>query len=376
MSLFVYPFSPVLDAGELSPGALAKFYISGTSTPADGQSGNPSVYTTATLATAHDWPVEADSDGNLPNIFLDPAYRYKVVITDADGTELFTADPVPDSRTTMRVETVTTATHTMDANDHGVTLYRTYAGAMTDTLPSASSVGNGWWVNIVNGNAASTGNAITVSVSGGGTINGSSSSTVPDVGRCTLVSTGSVYLAWTMGDAPPLTHGFHSDSVSAAYLSPTTTNGVAGTLQQGESSTNKVNYFYWPLLHTDTKNLFHHIVLPAKYLGTIAPQAAFIWTAVAGSVGDTVRWGIKARFAADDDAIDAPWGSSVNIDDALLAQGDVHVTSWTAFTPSGAGNDGMLFFQVWRDHTAGTLGQTARLLGVRFRIPYNRGNDN
>lgn len=374
MSLFVYPFSPVLDAGKLSPGALAKFYISGTSTPANGQSGNPSVYTTAARSTVHDWPVPADSNGHFPNIFLDPAYRYKVTITDADGAELFTVDPVPDDRTVRLVETISGSTHTMATTDLGAVLNRTYAGDMSDTLPTAATTGNGWWVTIINGNTTP-GNVVTITVSGGGAINGNSSFQVPGLGRCTIISTGSAYLAWTMGDNPVLTQGFRSQGLSAAYLSPTTTNGVTGGLQQGETSSNKINYFYWPFPDDATKNLFHHIDLPASYTGDVMPQVSFVWTAAAGSPGDTVRWAIKARVASNDVAIDGSWGTAATVDDALLATGDVHVSSWVEFTPSGSGNDCPLFFQVYRDHTAGTLAEDARLIEVRLRIPFNRGND-
>lgn len=380
MSLFINPFTPVFNAGVLVPGALYHFYIAGTSTPADGQSGNPGVYTSSSLSTEHDWPVEADANGILPAIYLDPAYTYKVVITDEEGdlnAPLKTYDPYdPNAVANQPIETISSATHTMAATDKGAFLNRTYAGNMADTLPAPASVGNGFWVTVRNDPSVSPSTkTIAVTVYGGGTINGASSLTIPSGGVATLICNGSAYLATMTADGFPLTQGFHSEGVSAAYLSPTTTNGVAGSLQQGETSSNKVNYFYWPFLHTDTKNLFHHIALPAKYLGTTMPQVSLIWTAVAGSAGDTVRWGVKGRFAADDATIDGSWGSAVTIDDALLAQGDVHVTSWTEFTPSGSGNDGLLFFQIYRDHTTGTLAQTARLISVRFRIPYNRGND-
>ena len=84
---FVLPYQTVFDAaGVPLPGAQLFFYESGTDTPLN-------TYSDATLATPNTNPVVANAGGMFPNIFLLPQ-AYKVVLTDALGDEIWTADPV------------------------------------------------------------------------------------------------------------------------------------------------------------------------------------------------------------------------------------------------------------------------------------------
>lgn len=59
----------------LKPGWYVEFYLTGTSTPVD-------VWTTSARNVPHDWPVEADSAGVLPVIYLDPEVVYKTEVYD------------------------------------------------------------------------------------------------------------------------------------------------------------------------------------------------------------------------------------------------------------------------------------------------------
>lgn len=72
--------------GEPLIGGLLYFYVTGSSTPLN-------TYQENTLATPNTNPVVLDSSGFAGNIFLQNA-AYKVVLTDADGTQIWTADPV------------------------------------------------------------------------------------------------------------------------------------------------------------------------------------------------------------------------------------------------------------------------------------------
>jgi hypothetical protein len=69
------------------PGALAYFYLSGTTTPQE-------VYTTAAGDVAHPIPLEADAEGVFPPIFS--AVALKCTVTDASGNVLpgYPVDPV------------------------------------------------------------------------------------------------------------------------------------------------------------------------------------------------------------------------------------------------------------------------------------------
>lgn len=85
----IYAPFRVLDAnGDPVAGALAAFYVSGTTTPID-------VFSDAAGLVPASNPVEADGDGYLPQRYFDGAA--KVVITDALGATLRTIDPCPIS---------------------------------------------------------------------------------------------------------------------------------------------------------------------------------------------------------------------------------------------------------------------------------------
>ena len=84
------PIWQVLDGnGTPYPGALARFYVSGTTTPL-------TAYTDIGLSVAHAVPVVADANGVFPPIYLG-ATAAKVVITSSTGAAIKTIDPVPRS---------------------------------------------------------------------------------------------------------------------------------------------------------------------------------------------------------------------------------------------------------------------------------------
>ena len=66
-------------------GTLA-FYISGTTALA-------TVYDASDLATPLTNPVEADADGLWPDIWLDPAVTYRVILQDRYGVLAYDVDP-------------------------------------------------------------------------------------------------------------------------------------------------------------------------------------------------------------------------------------------------------------------------------------------
>lgn len=83
---FVLPYQTVIDgAGVPIPGAFLFFYVSETDTPLD-------TYANPTLTVPNTNPVQADAAGRFGNIFM--LGTYKVVLTDADLNQIWTADPV------------------------------------------------------------------------------------------------------------------------------------------------------------------------------------------------------------------------------------------------------------------------------------------
>lgn len=97
---FVLPYITIVtdDTGEPIPGARLFFYYSGTSTPLN-------TYVDIGLTTPNANPVQANASGTFPSIFMTSA-AYKVVLTDSEFNQIWTADPVngilPPSPPTQR----------------------------------------------------------------------------------------------------------------------------------------------------------------------------------------------------------------------------------------------------------------------------------
>lgn len=85
--LFFLPFRPALDAnGVIVPGARLFFYVSGTSVP-------QAPFSDAALTIPLENPVAANAAGVWPQIYLDPAATYRVLLRDANGGVLNEVDP-------------------------------------------------------------------------------------------------------------------------------------------------------------------------------------------------------------------------------------------------------------------------------------------
>jgi hypothetical protein len=86
-------FNPMMGVtGLLSAGAQARFYLTGTTTPA-------TVYTTAALNVAHGTTVDSDAAARLPPIFFNPSIAYRCKLYTAAGALIpgCDFDPVNDT---------------------------------------------------------------------------------------------------------------------------------------------------------------------------------------------------------------------------------------------------------------------------------------
>lgn len=87
-TLFQPPRGVIFSGGQVVPSALIYFYITATTTL-------KSVYSDVQLQTPLPNPVQADSTGKLPKIYLDTSSSlYRVRITDADGTQVDQEDDI------------------------------------------------------------------------------------------------------------------------------------------------------------------------------------------------------------------------------------------------------------------------------------------
>jgi hypothetical protein len=109
-SRFVMPhqYAPSVTGAPL-PGAKLYFWASKTAIPL-------ATYADATLDTPNDNPVEANAAGVFPDIFLQ-SMQYKVRLEDANGDEIWTADPVaPFILSNSNVPKFLVAETTVDGN--------------------------------------------------------------------------------------------------------------------------------------------------------------------------------------------------------------------------------------------------------------------
>jgi hypothetical protein len=147
---------------------------------------------------------------------------------------------------------------------------------------------------------------------------------------------------------------------------PSTTNGCAAAAQN-EYGTNDVDMYSLDFDPDSDEYAQWTVWMPDDWdADTITFKVA--WTAASDS-GDVI-WGLQGRSYADDDAIDAAWGTAQTVTDTLTAVDDVCVTTESAaVTLAGTPAAGELTqFRLYRDADAGgdTLGADAQLLGVKI----------
>jgi hypothetical protein len=153
--------------------------------------------------------------------------------------------------------------------------------------------------------------------------------------------------------------------IPAYQMWPSTTNG-SSAITKTEYTTNDQDLQSLDFDQTTQEHAQFTLVMPDDWnAGTITFKAW--WTAAAGSAAQTVEWNLQARAYANDDAIDAAWGTAIEVSDALIATGDIHVTSESAeLTIANTPSAGELVqFRVYRD-IADTLAADARLLGIKI----------
>ena len=151
------------DTSGSASGWLLNFYTTGTTTRKNTFSDNG-------LTTANANPVVADASGRFGNIFLGSG-DYKVVLTDGDNLEKWTADPVAGSVGATGAVDAKTAAYTITTGDATKTIaVDATSGALTVTLPAAASATNGFEVTVKKTDSSV--NAVTIDGNGAETIDG------------------------------------------------------------------------------------------------------------------------------------------------------------------------------------------------------------
>lgn len=155
-------------------------------------------------------------------------------------------------------------------------------------------------------------------------------------------------------------------SLNAGGGYPSTTGGCAEPTKV-EFETNGVDLYMMDFDGSTAEYAQFTVTMPENWDGSTVTFKVY-WTAATGSAAETVEWNLQGLSLADDDAIDATWGSSVEVSDALIATGDLHVTSTSSAVTIGgtpAAGD-LVVFRVWRDASNDTHTGDARLISVKI----------
>lgn len=158
------------DASGSGSGYKLNFYETGTVVRKDSFSDNA-------LTSANANPVVADSAGRFGDIFLESG-TYKVVLTDENDVEIWTADPVQGSTGTSGVVDEKTTAYTVTVDDGTKVLaVDATAGAVTITLLAAATAGDGFELTIKKTDSSA--NAVTIDGNGAETIDGAATLVLP-----------------------------------------------------------------------------------------------------------------------------------------------------------------------------------------------------
>lgn len=402
---------PSRDANGRALPALFRFYEPDTalSTPAE-------VYTSSSLGTPHAFPIQSDSAGRWPQIWVDeddyfdgvwsdlandaPIAQYSDLRPLDDGVlaSVELAEDAADRAEAAAVVSVAAAngiatngtsgtSWTIAAESKAFTLDQTgldYAEGMSVTVAKVGAAQNSGTgvvtdfddpvLTVLIASTAGSGSGSAWSISQ----TPSSSGVTSVAGLTGAVSSGGLKTAIsldTVDNTPVL--GKHAIWVPVGAMTPRTTNGAAAGLT--ELSGNKIMLRTLDFDASTIEYAQFPIRMPKSWnegTVTFVPE----WSHAATATNFKVSWGLQAVAISDDDALDAAFGTAQYSNDTGGTTNDAYAgPESSAITIAGtpAAQD-LVIFQVLRkadDGTNDTLAIDARLHGVTVFITTDAGTD-
>jgi hypothetical protein len=193
-----------------------------------------------------------------------------------------------------------------------------------------------------------------------------------------IAGDGTVNLATagaTVNSAVIKTAGTETIYVPASAMYPNTTNGCAA-LAQVELTAGRPELKVLDFDKDSDEFAQFTVAFPKSWNGGTVTFRAF-W--VGNATTDGIAWGLQAISVGDNAEADAAFGTAVVVTDD--SQGDateVLVTATSgALTISGAGDDKMTFFQIFRDVSDANddMAADARLVGIQLFFTTDATND-
>ena len=193
-----------------------------------------------------------------------------------------------------------------------------------------------------------------------------------------IAGDGTVNLATagaTVNSAVIKTAGTETIYVPASAMYPNTTNGCAA-LAQVELTAGRPELKVLDFDKDSDEFAQFTVAFPKSWNGGTVTFRAF-WVGIAATTG--IAWGLQAISVGDNAEADAAFGTAVVVTDD--SQGDVTEVLVTdtsgALTISGAGDDKMTFFQIFRDVSDANddMAGDARLVGIQLFFTTDATND-
>lgn len=170
--------------------------------------------------------------------------------------------------------------------------------------------------------------------------------------------------------------GQHTLWIPAGALQPNETSGPAVGLL--ETTTNKVQVTYLAFDATSAEYAQFQVQMPKSW-NEDTLVAEFVWMHPSTTVNFDVVWGLRAVSFDNGDALEAAFGTAVEVTDTGGVTNTVyHSPESGALTVAGApAAESLVTFQAYRvaANVADTLAVDAYLLGVRLHYTTNAAND-
>jgi hypothetical protein len=214
-----------------------------------------------------------------------------------------------------------------------------------------------------------TGTANRLTATNGDGVSGNPTLTIPDSAQLNIAKivnlTTNGFMRTGSGDGTQSVVSTGELYVPAGSMASQTTTGAESV--KNEAATNKQTYYTLDFDQSTIEYAQFQVVMPATYAGGTITFAVY-WTAASGS-GDAI-FTLEALARANDDAIDASWGTGVSVTDTLTATGDLDISPTSSAVTIGGSPAASIpvFFRVSRKASDGsdTLTADAKLIGLKI----------
>ena len=350
------------DNGEPLAGGKVYTYVAGSvNTP-------KASYTDNTESTQNSNPVILDGDG-YADIWISGSY--KIVITDANDVVLITTDVVNnDTGATGPSGTLQMAT----AGGTADAIVATYNPVVTLT----NLVTVGFVASATNATTTPTFSpdgltAHTITKRGGQAL---IAGDILNLGAY-FVTYNSANTRWELLNPSSINIGKQTLYIPAAAMQPRVSNGCAA-LAKTELTSTRPNIRSLDFDPASIEYCQFEVAFPKSWNdGTLTAQ--FIWSHPSTTSNFGVIWGIQGVAVSDGEAVNAVFGTGVDVTDTGGTTSYQYVTDETAaVTVAGTPADGdVVYMQVYRNATGGAdnLAVDARLHGIRLFYTTSAGND-